>query len=119
MTAFPLEKYRHQTEQALDQFDMRGRELFLMKEAQAFFDAHTPKEPISLGREREGSVCLERDGLLLAVYFSERGGKNLIALFDYVVNALDYLAAKYLDIPKLPLDWVALNQAFDRQRPIA
>jgi hypothetical protein len=119
MTAFPLEKYRHQTEQALDQFDMRGRELFLMKEAQAFFDAHTPKEPISLGRECEGSVCLERDGLLLAIYFSEKGGKNLIALFDYVVNALDYLAAKYLDIPKLPLDWVALNQAFERQRPIA
>jgi hypothetical protein len=93
-------------------------EEYVMRIAQGFFDQSSPSEPISLGREMDGCVCLERDSVLIAIYFSERDGKNLIALFKSIYHALDFLAARYLGMPKMPLDWVSLNQEFDRQHDI-
>lgn len=114
MTSISLSKYRCMTPEILEQYNEIAREKYFMNIAQSFFDVHHPREPICLGRERDGHICLERDGLLLAIYFSERGGKNLIGFFNSLTHALDFLAARYLGIPKLPFDWPSLNSEFDK-----
>jgi hypothetical protein len=114
MTSLSLTGYRCMTPKILEQYNEIAREKYLMGIAQNFFDAHHPREPICIGQERDGHVCLERDGVLLAVYFSERGGKNLIGFFNSLTHALDFLGSRYLGILKLPLDWPALNNEFDK-----
>jgi len=114
MTSFSLDGYRCATPEALKLLNTIEREKYLMKVVQKFFDEHRPSAQICLGCEQDEYICLERDGLLLAVYFSERGGKNLIGLFSSIYDAFDFLAAKYLNMPKLPLDWPALNTQFEK-----
>jgi hypothetical protein len=116
MKIFSLADYRYPSMQDLARLQAIESENYLLPVVQRFFDEHKPIEPISIGQERDNCVCLERDGVLIAIYFSERGGKNLIGLFKSIYHAFDFLALKYLGIPKLPLNWVALNQEFDKQQ---
>jgi hypothetical protein len=97
------------------------REKHLMKIAQVFFDQHGENDYYSKGRiclGFEGTMCecLIRDGSFLVWYFiSERGNRELIALFTSLESALDFIACNRLGIPKLPFDWPELNRQFDEQ----
>ena len=115
MTTFLLDDYRYPTLEVLERYNEIEREKYFMKVAQNFFNEHHPSAQICLGYAQDECICLERDGLLLAIYFSERGGKNLIALFNSIIDAFDFLGAKYLDMPKLPLDWPAFNNQFEKE----
>jgi hypothetical protein len=97
----------------LEQFSEIEREKNVMRVAQPYFMKDGTRV-VSLGHEQDECVCLERDGVLLAVYFSEKGGRNLIALFDSIYDALCFLSAKYLKTPQLPIDWPAINAEFDK-----
>lgn len=123
MTSFLLDGYRYPSLETLEQFKEIEREKYFMKVMQKFFDENPPKREISgfiyneeicFGRKKDDCICVEWDGLLLVVYSVERGNKNLIALFKSITDAFTFLAAKYSDMQKLPLDWPALNAQFDK-----
>lgn len=116
MTIFSLARYEYKSTETLTKFNVLAREKYLMEQVQAYFDEHGFRGQICLGFERDECECLMRDGLLLAYFFSERGGRNLIAFFESIYDAFDYLACRHLGIPKLPFDWPELNRQFDDEQ---
>jgi adenine/guanine phosphoribosyltransferase-like PRPP-binding protein len=118
MTTFNLENYQYPPIEYMQKENRFERERYLMTIAQKYFDERSSREAVSFGVERDKCICLERDGILLAIYISERGEKNLIALFKSIYDAFDYLSSRCLDLPTLPIDWIALNKGYDKQQAV-
>jgi hypothetical protein len=110
MTTFDLSKYRI-TPLKVIQGEL-DHEAFLMRIAQEHFNAHGLQGRVCIGQARNEQECLVRDGLLLAYFFYERGGRNLIALFRSIYTAFDFIACKHLG-RKLDIDWPEINRQYD------
>ncbi|NTV96700.1 MAG: hypothetical protein HGA75_15025 [Thiobacillus sp.] len=87
--------------------DEAARERHLINQAAQRLKALGARD-FNLLEDEDECLCLEKNGGLWVIFYSERGSKTFVAAFSSLSNALDHMAVELLGRFPLGLDWSGL-----------